>query len=331
MENLYFAFNAIAPILIQVYLGYALARIGFLKEDFLKNANSFVFKVALPCLLFVNVYSIGSLTEINFSFVLYCIGFVSLLFAAGLVFVKFAIPKDSQKGVILQCVFRSNFAIIGIPLAESLGSAAAKGAAAVLSAFTIPLYNILSVFALSIWSGESGNGKKKVRSIIHSIVTNPLIIGVALGVVALIIRSFEFGFTLKGNLPFLYTSIESVSRMATPLALIVLGGRFDLKTTRGSLREIIIGVLSRTVISPALAIFLAVILSKYTDFFTFTATEYPSIIALFGTPVAVASAVMADEMKNDGRLAAQLVVWTSIVSIVTIYITIVIMRTLGLL
>ena len=65
---------------------------------------------------------------------------------------------------------------------------------------------------------------------------------------------------------------------------------------------------------------MAILLSTYTDVFTFGPEIYPTLIALFGTPVAVSSAIMAGEMKGDEQLATQLVVWTSICSIVTIFI-----------
>ena len=54
------------------------------------------------------------------------------------------------------------------------------------------------------------------------------------------------------------------------------------------------------------------------------------MIALFGTPVAVSSAVMASQMGNDEQLATQLVMWTSIGSVVTIFLQACILMSLGL-
>ena len=56
---------------------------------------------------------------------------------------------------------------------------------------------------------------------------------------------------------------------------------------------------------------------------------YPALLALFGSPMAVSSAVMAQEMDNDGVLAGQLVVWTSFFSIITLFVFILALRTLG--
>ena len=55
MDVFMFAVNAVMPIILLILLGFFLKKIGFLKDDFLKKANTFVFKVCLPCLLFINV------------------------------------------------------------------------------------------------------------------------------------------------------------------------------------------------------------------------------------------------------------------------------------
>ncbi|MBP5250573.1 MAG: AEC family transporter [Lachnospiraceae bacterium] len=344
MESLIFAFNAIMPIILLILLGYILARTGFLTPTFLKNGNKLVFRAALPALLFVNVYSIGSFSELDLTFVLYSVICVVVLFLLGLVAVTLAVPDRKRKGVVLQCIFRSNFAIIGIPLAESLGGTTAKGYAAVLSAFSIPAFNILAVIALTMFmsqdeeNGHSVSVGKKLGKVLVNILKNPLIIAIALGLIALFIRGHilvnEAGepvFSLSGSLPFLYSAIKTLSAAATPLALMILGGNFDFKTARGSLHEILIGTLGRVVFAPLLALGAAVLLTRHTELLSFDSSVFPSLVALFGTPVAVSSAVMAEEMNNDGPLAGQLVVWTSLLSIVTVFVEIVLIRNIGLL
>ncbi len=342
MDSLSFAFNAIMPIILLILLGYVLTNMHFLTPEFLKVGNKFVFRVALPLLLFMNVYSIGSFSEIDASLIVYCALCILALFAAGLVIALFFIKDDRQKGVILQCVFRSNFAIIGIPLAETLGGTAAKAQAAVLSAVSIPMFNILAVISLSVFVAGKGADNlslgKKIKNVLVNILKNPLIIGVVSGLIALVIRSFiptdatgNLKFSLSVSLPFLYSAIKSLSNVATPLALVIMGGNFDFKTTKGAIREIGIATLFRVVIAPLFAIGLGVFLSAKTGVLHFDKTVYPSLVALFGTPVAVSSAIMAEQMDNDGKLAAQLVVWTSLLSIVTIFTEIAVLRSFGLL
>ncbi|MCM1218897.1 MAG: AEC family transporter [Lachnospiraceae bacterium] len=338
MDTLLFALNAILPIILLIFLGYLLKRKNFLDEDWFKKGNKLIFRVCLPCMLFVNVYNIESFTDINWSVVVYSEIAIFAAFFLGLILVKLTVPDHRQKGVILQCVFRSNFAIIGLPLAESLGGAEGKGIAAVLSAFSIPTFNILAVLALTMFLDDEDGHKANIKDVLLKIVKNPLIIGVVCGLVTLGIRSLipvnadgNLVFSLSGSLKFLYDAVNNLSRISSPLALVILGGLFDFAAVKGMLKEIVIGTAVRVAVVPLVVIGLAVILSRYTGLISFDATVYPALIALFGSPVAVSSAIMAQEMDNDGILAGQLVVWTSIASIFTTFLAVFLLRTIGLL
>ena len=327
MNIFLFAFNAITPIILLILLGYILKKINFLDEGWFKKGNKFVFRICLPVLLFMNVYNIKSLAEIDWTVVLYAELIIFVIFFLGLLLVKFTIPEEKQKGVILQCVFRSNFAIIGIPLAESLGGSEAMGIASILGAFSIPTFNILAVIALTMYNkGENGR-KANLGDTLKKIVTNPLILGVATGMVVLVIRSLlpvsaetgEIVFSLKNDVPWLFNAVSNVSKICSPLALVVLGGQFDFAAVKELKKQIAIGTVARVVAVPGIALSVAIVLSTYTNILNFSPQAYPALIALFGSPVAVSSAIMAQEMDNDGTLAGQLVVWTSIASIFTIF------------
>ena len=329
-----FAFNAIIPIILLIALGYILKQKNFLSDDFLKTGNKFVFKVCLPCLLFINVYSISSFSDIDWSIVIYAVAAIFVIFGLGVIFVKFFVEESKQKGVVLQCLFRSNYAIIGLPLAQSLGGDKGLEVAAILSAFSIPVFNILAVLALSMYS----EGKADYKKVLVNICKNPLILGVLAGLVVLVIRSFiplneanELAFSFSRDLKFLYKAIENVSKIASPLALVVLGGTFNFSQTKGMLKQVLFGTIGRVVVVPTITITTAILLTKYTNLINFDATVYPAMIALFASPVAVSSAIMASQMNNDGELAGQYVVWTSLVSIVSIFIIVVILKSMMLL
>ena len=129
---------------------------------------------------------------------------------------------------------------------------------------------------------------------------------------------------------FPYTIVSYLARAATPVSLIVLGGQFDFKRMAGYRKQLVLGVGGRNFMAPLIGVGGAVILtlSGHADF---GPDVFAAIIALFGTPVAVASAIMAEAMDNDGQLAGQLVVWTTILSLITLFMIIFIVRALGLL
>jgi hypothetical protein len=126
------------------------------------------------------------------------------------------------------------------------------------------------------------------------------------------------------------TALEYLAKSSTPLALLVLGGQFELSHIKGLRRQITLGVTGRLLFAPVVGVGGAVVLQRL-GVFSFDNGIYAALVALFATPVAVASAIMAEEMDNDGQLARQLVVWTTLLSAVVIFVTIVILRAMELL
>ncbi len=330
-----FSFNAVMPILILFVIGYFLKRVGFADEGFFKKANAMVFKVFLPVLLFKNVYDIDSLADVNLPAILYCLAAVLVLCLIGFIIAKLTAKNRNQTGVITQCTFRSNYAIIGIPLAETLGGAEAAGFASILSAASIPLFNLLAVILLSHYSGDSHSAS--VKETVKKTAKNPLIIGVLIGVLTVAIRqimplneSMEIVFSIQRDLPFLYSAISTIAKGTSALALIVLGARFDFSAVRGLFRQIVTATFMRLVIAPAVGVGCAVLLSTRLGVLSVSSVEYPAIISLFSTPVAVSSAVMVGEIGGDEQLAGQLVVWTSVFSMLSMFTVIFIMKSLAL-
>lgn len=330
-EIFLFSFNGIMPIVMLILSGYFLKRIKLFNDNFVSTANKFVFNVALPVLLFFNVYNIKDFGEIEWSTVVFAVAVILLLFAAGLIYCVLFIKDDRQKGVVWQSFFRSNFAIIGLPLAQAIGGTEGVVTASILSAFSIPLFNALAVVALSVFTGSKN--KISIKDILLKVVKNPLIRGVAAGFVVLGIRQFipmnEAGvlvFSVKSNMPFLYNFTDMLAGIASPLALVVLGAQFRFDAVKKLRKQIIPATVARIVFAPAMGIVAAMLLSEFTTYFNFSSAHFASFVALFGSPVAVSSAIMADQMDNDGQLANQILVWTSIFSVFTIFITVALLK-----
>ncbi len=328
MANLWFTTNAVLPIILTVLVGYILKKVKFFNEGFLKTANKLCFMVLIPILLFYNIYSIKSFDQINWWFILFISVVIILLFLIGLLAVTLFVKDPKQKGVILQCTFRSNYAIIGIPLATQLGGVGSQAAivASLVAAFSIPLFNMFAVISLSIFSDDE-NAKIDYLDILKKIAKNPLILGVFSGLIVfgirMILQSLNIGFTIKEDIPFLFETIKNLATISTPLALLVLGGQFTFEAIGKLKKQIIMGTVLRTLFVPTVCLISAFL-------FGFREIEFPALIALFGTPVAVSSVAMAQQMNADDELAGQLVVWTTISSAFTLFIIIMICKTIGI-
>lgn len=339
METLIFSANAVLPIILLTFLGWTLKKVRIFSDEFLRVGNKLTFKVLLPTLLFYNVYNISDFSEINWTFVLYGIAAVLVIFVLAMGTVMLFTKDNARRGVLIQAIFRSNYAIVGIPLATLLCGQEGAAAASVLSAFSVPLYNILAVVCLSIFHGATDdiqisrgtspakNGAK-AKKVLLGIVTNPLILGVAAGLAVLGIRSLfvSVGISLRlSDIGFLYTSVKYIANATTPFALLVLGGQFEFSAVKKLWKSVVFGTVMRTVAVPVVAL-----LCAYLFVPNLSGEHFASYVALFGTPVAVSSAIMANEMGGDGELAGQLVVWTTAVSAFTLFAIVVVCRAVGI-
>ena len=329
------AVNAVLPIVLLILLGYFLKQKGFLNDSFLKTGNALVFNVCLPCMLFINVYDIQTMAGIPWGTVIYSLCAIVVLFLVGLGIAVVSTKNPDRRGVLWQCVFRSNFAIIGLPLTAALGGDAAVSVSAIVAALAIPLFNTFAVIALSVFKRDTKGKKASVGSVLLGVVKNPLIIGVVLGLGCLGIRALQvhfFGdvvFALNRELKFLHSVIEKLNALTTPLALVVLGGQFKFSVVGGMLKEITVGTVSRIVLAPVLCIGGAVLLSM-SGIIDCGPDTVPALLCLFGTPVAVSSAVMASQMGGDEQLATQLVVWTSVGSVFSTFALVCVLMYMGL-
>ena len=331
-DTFVYTLHAILPILMTILLGLFVRRVGFWGDEFYRQLNSLCFRLFLPVQLFCSVYSIDDLSSVNWRMVIYLLLSVVGCMGVGLIAAAF-VRQRRQKGVIIQVAFRSNQAILGLPLARALGGDGAMGFASMATSVTVPLFNVLAVIALTVF-GDDGKERPSPGKLVHRVVTNPLILGALSGLVVVILRQFLPQvdgvpiFTIQNQLPSLYSVLTNLGAVASPVMLFVLGTRLNFSAVRELLPQLTLGVLLRLVICPALVIGIAVALRGP---LALTTLEMPTLVAVSSTPVAVSSAVMAQEMGCDDQLANQLVVWTSVLSMATIFCIVYLLRTVGLL
>lgn len=319
MDAFIFALKAVAPIILMVVIGYMLKKMGFINERFVKEANRLVFRIFMPVMLFVNIYKIKDLSTIDFGFM----GFSAI---ALLIVFFLAIPtaiavarQKNRRGVLIQATIRSGYSLIGFSVAGSLCPDGGLMVATILSVIIIPMFNILTIISL-VSIGNDGNEKPGVWKIVRDILTNPLIVGIAIGLACIGIRTI-FGnvgieFRLSQITPVMEV-LEYLARLAIPLALLMLGAQFEFSAVSSLKREIIWGTVLRTIIVPVLVLGFAYFVFGPDRF---GAAQFATLVAAFATPVAVPSVPMVQEMGGDITLAGQLVVWSTLVSALTIFL-----------
>lgn len=312
MGDILFAFNIVAPIFIMVAAGYFFTQIKLWNAEFLKVGNKVCFTVFLPVLLFYNIYKSNFSDIFNAKLIVFIIAAVTVLFLLAVLFIPLMIKDRARCGVVIQALFRSNYLLLGVPICQSMFGDIGGATASVVAAFVIPYFNILATIVLSIFNKERITS---VRVVIKKILLNPLIIGSVLGIVAVAI-----GLKLPGPID---TTLRDVKEIATPLALLLLGGDFKFHELFSNLGAVIWSTIGRLIIVPAIMLPIAIWLG-------FSGVSIGVLVSIFCTPVAVSSYVMTRQMKGDYVLAGQLVVSTTFCSMFTIFGFIYILRILGL-
>lgn len=311
MENFILSFNVVTPLFIIMSLGYYLKYIKLLDKQTLNVMNSVCFKFFLPILLFFNIYQSDVKSSFNINLITFSISSIVILFVV-LCFLIPKIEKDNKKrGVMIQGIFRSNFVIFGMPIATSIYGEGNIGTTALLIAVIVPLFNLLSVISLELFR----DGEINLKKILKGIITNPLIIASAIGILFV---------TLNITLPkFIEKSVSDIAKIATPLSLILLGGSFSFSHIKEYLNHTIIIVFNKLIFVPLIFIPIAIKLG-------FRGIELLTILLIFAAPVAVSTFQMSKQMDGDSTLAEQSIVFTCLFCIPTVFLWILTLKQLSL-
>jgi len=227
MENLIISVHAILPMFLVMALGYGARCLGWIRREEILNINKIAFRIFLPCLLFYNVYCSDLSGSFDPLLIAYAVGGVLVSFAMALGYTLLTEKLPERRGVMIQGMFRSNYVIMGIPVATALLGADQLGTVSILIAIIVPIFNMVSIIVLEVFRGQ----KPKPLHILGQIAKNPLVIASVLGVLALV---------AKIRLPYiLEKTVQSVSGIASPLQLFLLGAFFQFSgaSSRPSWRQ----------------------------------------------------------------------------------------------
>ena len=310
MENLMISANAVLPMCLIMALGYGTRRLGWIRREEISAINKIAFRIFLPCLLYYNVYCSDLSGSFDPLLMAYAVGGVLLTFGLSLGYTLLTEKLPERRGVMIQGMFRSNYVIMGIPVATALLGANQLGTVSILIAVVVPLFNMLSVVVLEVFRGQ----KPKPLHILGQIAKNPLVIGSVLGILTL-----AAGIRLPHILE---QTIQNISAIASPLQLFLLGAFFQFSGLKTYHRELVTVSAAKLIVSPGLFLGLGALLG-------FRDVAFVSLIGVFASPTAVNSFTMAQQMGGDAELAGDIVVTTSAVSILTMFLWIFLFKSLG--
>ena len=305
------------PLILLVILGYVIKKSGILPSDFFTAAEKLVFKIALPCSLFLSVSKADPYQTFSPKLILFVVvGTLAAVALVGLTAPLF-IKDNAERGAFIQGAYRSNFALLGTPLAQRLFPTSGGAVASSLMPFTIPLFNVIAVIVLSIFAPKDKklSPGKIVLKTVKGIVTNPLIIGIVLALPFMLLRI---------QLPTIATAtLGYVGGLASPLALICIGASIASGMEVRKLGKAVVSAALKVIIVPAIAVVIAIMMG-------FRDVQLGMILITFGSPMAVTGYIMAKNMGSDEKLAGQILLISTVLCAFTLFAGIYLLAFFGL-
>ncbi|MDB6453675.1 AEC family transporter [Falsirhodobacter sp. 20TX0035] len=211
--------NVILPVFLVIGFGYWARRSGLITDPAIDGVTRFAQNFALPCLLFYNMATldIANSFEPGIFLAFYSGAFACFLVGGIAAYTLFKRPPEDSVAIGFCCLF-SNSLLLGIPIMER-----AYGSDALAGNFTIIALHSPILYGAGIATMEivraRGTGIAKIqlaRQILQSLIRQPLVIGILLGL--------TWNLTGLGLPGVLEGGLQMMMRAALPAALFGLGG-----------------------------------------------------------------------------------------------------------
>lgn len=312
MSSFQTALTAVLPMFIMLALGCFLRKIDLLDEHSLNKMNKMCFKTFLAINVYYNICNVNIAEVFNAKLLGYAILTQFVILGISLIAALFTEKTKKRRGALAHGIFHTNFVIFGTLIGTALCGEGIIGSIALLIAIIVPVQNVFSVILLELFRE---GGKISFKKTFGGVIKNPYVIAALAGFATQLIH-FHYPAVL-GNV------LRDLGRCGTPVALIVMGGLFNFGAIRDNVKPIIVGIVFRLIIVPAIMIAVTIALG-------FRGADFIALMCIFIAPCATTSFNLASAMDSDADLAAQLVVFTSLVSLGTIFMWIFMLSRMGI-
>ncbi|MBR6241972.1 MAG: AEC family transporter [Ruminococcus sp.] len=311
VENLIFSLNATVPVFLIMVFGWCVRKAGLLDDHTTAKLNKFVFRTLLPALLFMDLSTADFRKVWDGKFILFCMA--ATLLSIGAAVLYSLIHKDkAERGEIIQAAYRSSAAVLGIAFVNNIYGHAQIAALMIVA--TVPLYNVAAVVTLSLTSPDRKKDGSIFKDTVKGIVTNPIILGIAAGIIWSLIGIHQ---------PVIMTkSISYLGNMATPLSLTALGASFKVSDAKGKV-GITVGV-----VVLKLFVFCGIFLPTAVHF-GFRGEKLIAILVMLGSATTGSCFVMAKNFGHKGVITAFAVMLATLGSAFSLTMWLFILKTLN--
>lgn len=302
--------NHVMPVFLIIFLGMLLNRLHFFSQTTKDEIIRLVYYVGTPALLFQTVASADLYQSFQPKLVIYLLSAIFCYLILLILLCSF-LKNPAKKAAVIQIGYRSNFAIVGMPLAMNLMAEEGVLMTAISLAFVTIFYNVSAVILLSYY----GNREKRPGALFLGVIKNPLIVGTLLGLLVSLFRI---------PLPVMVSeALSTAGSIATSMGLLIIGATITVTGLQENRFYIALAVFFRNLLAPVLFLTGAILLGFRGDFLIITAI-------LSATPAAVNCFVMAKKLGADPDISAYGISFSSLISIAGIFLSVYLLKYFGL-
>ncbi len=291
-------FESLLPIFVLVLLGTAFRRYDFPAQGFWVAADRLTYYVFLPALLTKTLATATFTLEDFYNLTGVLCASVMVVALMALLLQQGLRSSAATFTSIFQGSIRPN---TYVALAASTALFGAKGLAltSIIMAGVIPLVNILSVAAFAFFVPTTG---RRTPTFFRSILTNPLVIACAVGIVL----------NISGiGLPFVSEDVfDIMSRPALPMGLISVGYGLLLGGSRTKIIPTMIAGTLKLAVLPLLTYLMLMGLNV-------SGISLQVAILFASTPCAVSSYILAGHLNGDQETMATIITLETLIAFVT--------------
>lgn len=310
MDNFILGINVIFPLFFVLMVGYFFRVKNIIDEKFITQSTNIIFYFTMPFSLAIEIKN-AEIKGIHYSYILFLLFGVLVMFGLTWFIGKFVIKDKKKLTAFVHCAYRSNFLYIGVPILTAIKPDYDMAPVLAAMVFGITLFNILAIILLTFYS----DCEIVVSELLLKIVKNPIIIAIACGILLKYVHipipePFEKG-------------IQVMSKINTPLALIMIGGSLNFHTEKKDLILVMTSALIKNVIGAA-------VLTPIAYLMGFSTSEVVVAYILFGTPCAINCFVMGKKLGSDELATSQIITASYALSLVTFAGGIAVMKNFGI-
>ena len=310
MESLLMATKVVVPMAMMVGIGVLFRIFKLADGPTMKKIDGMIFKVFMPMVSFYNIYKTDFSQFGDVSYILYGVAVIMAVFLCAMFVVpKFVkpVPTAASFG---QAIYRSNYLIFGAAVAESIYGAGNFGMVTLLGSVVVPIFNAQAAVQLE----TARHGAADAKKLLLAIAKNPTVIATVAGL------TINFTGIVLPDL--VLEVVQDLAGLTTPLSFLSIGVTLSLGLVAKK-AYLFSAVALRLVIIPAIFVPLGAMLG-------FRGQELCALMILFAAPTAVSSYPMAVAMDADGDFAAQMVAYTTVFCLPTIFLFTLVLNSLGL-